>query len=179
MKKMMKKLVCAAMLSTFLMVGTSYAACPVTWEDLTDGENQSALLPESEFQSKGVTESSAARRGEIFSAGMVEIANMQDGTLFISADTLAHRVVENIYQTIFLDKWDDDKQDWVQIKYWEFERSLEEEENLSSYHIEMIVSGCELNKYYRARGMHLVQIGDTYEGKTTDTNGVLLTNHKY
>lgn len=178
MKKMMKKLMCAAMLSTFLMAGTSYAACPVSWDSLVEGESQSVLLPTSELQSKGMTQQSAARRGEIFSAGIVEISNQQDGTLYITADTLAHRTVEKIYQTVFLDKWDDEAKDWVQIKYWEFERGIEEEPNLSSYHIGMIVSGCELNKYYRVRGMHLVQVGDTYEGKTTETHGVLLTDHE-
>ena len=47
-----------------------------------------------------------------------------------------------------------------------------------SYHVGFIVSGCELNRYYRARAMHLVQIGDDMEGKATETNGVLLTDHE-
>ena len=87
---------------------------------------------------------------------------------------------DKIYETVFLDVWDDSKEDWVQIGKWDFERSKEEVENeeLSTFYVGFTVSGCELNRYYRARAMHLVQWGDDMEGKATETNGVLLTDHE-
>ena len=59
---------------------------------------------------------------------------MQDGTLHISVDTYAHVVVDKIYQTVFLDVWDEDKKDWVKVNHWDFVKSIEEEPRLSSSH---------------------------------------------
>ena len=66
-----------------------------------------------------------------------------------------------------------------QINHWDFEKSIDEDPELSSYHVGFTVIGCELNRYYRARAMHLVEWdGDRMEGKATQTNGVLLTDHE-
>jgi len=109
---------------------------------------------------------------------MLELVNKQDGTLHISVDTFAHSVVDEIYQSVFLDMWDESKEKWVQVGHWEFEKNIKEDENLTSYHVGFTVSGCEVNRYYRARAIHLVQWGDDAEGKSTQTNGVLLTDHE-
>ena len=121
---------------------------------------------------------SSIMRGKILSSGIIEISNQQDGTLHIAVDTYAHTVVDKIYQTVFLDVWDEEKENWVKVNHWDFERSIDEEADLSSYHVGFTVTGCEVNRYYRARAMHLVQIGDDMEGKATETNGVLLTDHE-
>ena len=66
------------------------------------------------------------------------------------------------------------------MRFFPVVRSKEEESDgqLSSYPLELTVQNCELNKYYRARAMHLVEIGDNMEGKATQTDGVLLTDHE-
>ena len=116
-------------------------------------------------------------RGTILSAGILRITNEKDGTLHISVDTAAHKQVDKIYQTVFLEMWDEANEDWVQVGSWDFERSKEEvDNNLTSYHVGFTVSGCEVNRYYRAQAIHLVELGDDLEGKSTKTNGVLLTN---
>ncbi len=72
------------------------------------------------------------------------------------------------------------RRDWVQIEDWSFEKSKEETDDgkLSSYRVSFLVTGCELNHYYRARATHLVEWdGDQMEGKATETDGVLLTDH--
>lgn len=47
---------------------------------------------------------------------------------------------------------------------------------MNSYHVGFIVDNCVVNRYYRARAMHLVEWdGDQMEGKATETDGVLLT----
>ena len=74
--------------------------------------------------------------------------------------------------------WDEKEEDWVNVEHWDFVKSIEEEPNLSSYHVGFTVSGCEVNRYYRARAMHLVEWGDNMEGKATQTNGILLTDHE-
>ena len=49
---------------------------------------------------------------------------------------------------------------------------------MSSYYVGFTVTDCPINRYYRARAMHLVEVGDLMEGKATETNGVLLTDHE-
>ncbi len=116
-------------------------------------------------------------RGIRLATCILRIYNGEDGTIKISVDTAAHKNIDVIYQTVFLDEWDDEREDWVQVGYWEFEKHKEEENGeLSSYHVDLTVSGCQVNHYYRARAMHLVQWGDDMEGKATETDGVLLTN---
>ena len=173
--KNVKKILVATFLFIMLMAECAYAYTP-KWEELPGNYAPSVLSQETESENA----INVIARGKYFSTGILRITNEQDGTLYISADTSAHINVDKIYQTIFLDKWDDDREDWVQIGYWEFERAKEEEDDgtLSAYHIGFTVTGCELNHYYRARAMHLVQWGDHYEGKATETNGVLLTDHE-
>lgn len=174
MKKVKKILGCSLammVLSTTLV----YAQIP-EWSTLSGNYGESVLLTE-ETQSEDTI--SETRRGIILSTGMLEISNNADGTLHINCDTSAHKKVDKIYQTVFLDEWNEEDEDWVQVGYWEFVRSKEEEEDedLSFYHVGFTVTGCQVGRYYRARAMHLVELGDRMEGKATQTNGVLLTNN--
>ena len=174
--KSLKRCISVLMVMIFLMIGTAYAATDVSWEDFWDGRRESTLLQNGETESED--ESNKYSRGVIFSAGILKITNNQDGTLHISVETYAHEVVDKIYQTVFLDVWDEEKEDWVKVDKWDFQRTKEEEADLSAYHVGFTVTGCELNRYYRARAMHLVQLGNDYEGKSTETDGVLLTDHE-
>ena len=174
--KKIKKILGVAVLLMLLMSKAVYAST-FRWEELTGHHNNSILLKNGQTVSEDIVNDSA--RGRIMSTATLSITNEEDGTLYIVANIFVHKNIDKAYQTIFLDKWDDTREDWVQIGSWDFERTKEEEENgvLSSYHVGMTVSGCELNCYYRARAMHLVQIGDDMEGKATETNGILLTDH--
>lgn len=173
--KKLRSILSTVVLLAILMTGTAYAQRP-TIDSLPGHYNQSILLKNGETTSQDKIE--AYERGTIFSAGIIQITNEQNGDLYISVDTAAHVKVDSIYQAVFLEQWDDESEDWVQIGHWEFERTKEEEDNnLTSYHVGFTVSGCELNRYYRASAMHLVQLGDDIEGKSTSTNGVLLTDH--
>jgi len=117
-------------------------------------------------------------RGDYLAEGSVRIANLQNGSLEIQAMTLAHVYVDRIIQTVFLDVWDEDENDWVCLNYWDFEMVKEEVENEQ---LHMLVStltlpGYEVGRYYRARGLHGVEIYDELEACATETNGVKLTD---
>lgn len=174
--KVVKRTICSTLICMLLMVNLAYAMPNVTWESLSGSGKPSILLTDGQKTSMDST--NGVTRGIVLSAGLIEITNQQDGTLHIAVDTYAHKVVDKIYQTVFLEVWDDQKEDWVQINHWDFEKSIDEDPKLSSYHVGFTVTGCELNRYYRARAMHLVQWGDDMEGKATSTNGVLLTDHE-
>ena len=65
------------------------------------------------------------------------------------------------------------------INGFSFNKEETDDGKLSSYRVSFLVTGCELNHYYRARAMHLVEWdGDQMEGKATETDGVLLTDHE-
>lgn len=173
--KLVRRLWCSTFLLVLIMVKMVYANEP-TWSELPGHHNQSVLLPKTVVESEDNTEEIA--RGIRLSAGVLRIVNGEDGTLHITVETFAHKEVDKIYQTVFLDEWDEDREDWMQIGKWDFEMSKEEseEEVFAEYHVGFTVTGCQPNRYYRARAMHLVQWGDDMEGKATETNGVLLTN---
>ena len=146
-----------ALIFTLMTCGTAFAGLKDVRNSLLNTYTQGRLLADTCVSDGDITPNSA--RGIVFSAGMLELVNKQDGTLHISVDTFAHSVVDDIYQSVFLDMWDESKEKWVQVGHWEFEKTI------------------EVNRYYRARAIHLVQWGDDAEGKSTQTDGVLLTDH--
>ena len=174
--KALKRTLCSILICMLMMTNMAYAMPAISENSVDDDLRESVLLTDNEKTSSDSTKYSM--RGIMLSAGLIEITNQEDGTLHISVDTYAHKVVDTIFQTVFLEVWDEKNEDWVQINHWDFEKTRDEDPELSSYHVGFTVTGCELNRYYRARAMHLVEWGDEAEGKVTQTNGVLLTDHE-
>ena len=175
----LKKILTMVLLMSSVMSHVAYAN-EKTWEQLPGHHNQSILLPVDEINAEDVLDANNSARGIRLSTAVLNISNEENGSLHVSVNTLVHQSVDRIYQVVFLDEWDESKEDWVQIGSWNFERTKEEEEDgeLTSYHVGFFVDNCVLNHYYRARAMHLVEWGDLMEGKATETNGVLLTDHE-
>lgn len=173
----LKKVLISAMFLAMTVPNMVYADVP-TWKEVALESNKSMLLDEGEITSDDILRNDA--RGIRLSTALLSITNEQDGTLHIVVDTFTHKDVDRIYEAVFLDMWDEKMEDWRQIEDWTFEKTKEETEDgkLSSHRVSFLVNGCELNRYYRARAMHLVQWGDDMEGKATETNGVLLTDHE-
>lgn len=126
--------------------------------------------------SKGVYRNNA--RGEFLAEGMVEISNRQDGNIYVNIYTMAYRNVDRIFHTVTLDQLNERTGDWVQIDSWDFERTKEEEPSgLSMFSTSFTLTGYEVNKTYRLRGLHGVEYNDEIEGCATETQGVLITNN--
>lgn len=146
------------------------------WSKERVSSKRSILLDEKETVASDLFKSQA--RGEFFSEGYVEIGNLQNGKLYIMIRTLAHRDVDRIYHVLLLERWSDDREDWIQAGYWEFEKTTDKNDgNMFMMTQELIVSDQPLNNHYRARGLHLVELNGASEGCTTATNGVKLTDH--
>ena len=102
---------------------------------------------------------------------------MEDGTLKVEVMTLAHMNVDRILHSFFVDVWDEEENDWIQVGYWHVEKSKEEENGeLFMLFSTLILDDCEVGRYYRARGLHGVELYDELEACATETHGVLLTN---
>ena len=144
------------------------------WKILPGNYKESALLPVESIRAEDRIHSQI--RGEYISTGILEIKNQKNGTIYISVDTLAHLDVDRIRHTVFLDRWNERTEAWDQIDSWTFEKTKEEEGGkLSMMTDSFTLTGLPTNHYYRARGLHMVEIGDEIEGCATETDGVLIT----
>ena len=168
----MKKII-ALLCMLFVMANTVYAS-EFTWETAPGHHGQSVLLEAEVQYSEDIVHRYG--KGEYLSTGRIEIVNQRNGSIYICVDTFAHVNVDRIRHTVFLDQWDERKQDWVQVDSWEFERTKEEVGGeLPSMTDTITIKNVAINRYYRARGLHMVEIGDEIEGCATETDGVLIT----
>ena len=169
----MKKRLLLIITMFLLLTNTAYAS-EMKWELVQGHHNRGLLLEPGVNSSKDTIQNFP--RGEYISNGMLEIVNQRNGSIYICVDTLAHTNVDRIKHTVFLDRWDDRKEVWVQVDAWDFERTKEEEGGeLSMLTNTLTITGLPVNCYYRARGLHMVEIGDEIEGCATETHGVLIT----
>lgn len=170
--KKLKQLFCFTTIFAMLFSFSSLAApvdSTVTSERMGNVPSKSAKRIEDKTRS--------ILRGNIISTGIVEIHDNEDGTLYLCIETYAHKNVDRIAQNLYLEQWDDNQNDWVQIEDWEFETTKSENGGeLYSYTVELEVDGCTVNREYRARGLHLVRLGSQTETLSTWTDGVRLTN---
>ena len=174
MKKLIKILIATMLLSIVVTIPTF--AMEWSWESVPGHHNQSILLEESIT----TAEDSIHRygRGDYLADAFIEIANMQDGTLQVEAETYAHMNVDRILHSFFVDVWDEDENDWIQVASWHIEKTKEEVENEELFMLSttVILEDCEVGRYYRARGLHGVELYDELEACATETNGVQLTD---
>lgn len=116
-------------------------------------------------------------RGEILSTGIVAISDNGDGTFYVSIETYAHENADRIKQTLYLEIWDEGRDDWVYVDDWEFATTKEENGGeLYEYVVEMNIDGCEVGESYRVRGSHMVRVGTKTESFSSMTDGVTLTD---
>ena len=119
---MKRKLMILVMVISFLMTMPAFAA-EITWENVQGHHNQIQLLAE---EVTTATDSMYGyARGDILSTSTTEITNEQDGTLFVRITTYAHTYVDRIHHAMYLDQWDAGNNQWVQIYYWDFEKTKE------------------------------------------------------
>ena len=160
-----------------MFVNTSFSVEDINWialEAKMFANKISTLLPEGVKRSKAF---SSLQRGEYIGSSCVEISNEGYGTIGIYADTLAHVAVKKIQMKIFLDRWDEGRKDWINVKEFKFTYEAGSGEILNSASESFTVDDQPAGYRYRVRGLHGVW---TYDGKTethgTMTNGVLITN---
>ena len=119
--KALKRTLCSILICMLMMTNMAYAMPAISENSVDDDLRESVLLTDNEKTSSDSTNNSM--RGIMLSAGLIEITNQEDGTLHISVDTYAHKIVDSIYQTVFLEVWDEKKENWVQVDHWDFEKS--------------------------------------------------------
>ena len=120
-------------------------------------------------------------RSRYLAGGISEITNEGEGVLSIYADFTSYDAVKWGSLTITLQKRKSaNSGDWSTVKTYTYEFDADDEPNgdLTYGAVEFEVRGMETNCYYRVKCVHKVKTpNDTYESKTSQTDGVLLTSY--
>ena len=170
-----KKITIVAMLFCLLMTCTAWANVP-SWESVPGHHGTSVLLDEDTTSSRDSYQQYG--RGEFLSTGSVEIVNRGNGEIYICVDTFAYRTVDRILHQVFLEYWDEDFEDWVQVGNWFFQQTKEEtpDGELGYLTTTLTLTGYPTGLYYRVRGLHGVEFNGEVEACSTRTDGVLITD---
>ncbi|MSA00015.1 hypothetical protein GKG47_00185 [Lactonifactor sp. BIOML-A3] len=107
-------------------------------------------------------------RGNILNKGTAKCTNAGDGKVTATGLTIAHVICDNLYLSLSLDKYNPEDQTWSSFKTW----SVSEQETsslLKSYTIDV-----DRGYFYRVRGNHAAEDGETYESVETCTDGILI-----
>lgn len=171
----LRKIGFVSIILCFLLVTTVWAS-ELTWENIPGNHEQSILLDEDVTSSRDSVHRYG--RGEYLAEGSVEIVNRGNGEIYINAYTYAYVYVDRILHQIFLEYWDEDIEDWVQIENWMFEQTSEEvNHQLCQLSTSLTLTGYETGLYYRVRGLHGVEYNGELEACATRTHGVLITDN--
>ncbi len=173
--KYIKKVWLISIMLCLLMTNVAWAN-DLNWENTPGHHGQSVLLTNGELSSSDSVHQYG--RGEYLAEGEVEIINLENGNIYVSIETYAYLNVDKIFHSAFVDYWSDERNDWVQVGCWDFEITKEENGgSLSRLISEFTLTGYETGLYYRARGLHGVEVYDEIEACATETAGILITDN--
>ena len=119
-------------------------------------------------------------RGSIISTGTLRISNEQDGAIGVFMQTLAHVDVDETVFGLYLDRWIESEQRWMNVDKFTFSFTKEEypDEDFEMKSLSFKITGQPVGFYYRLRGLHSVVLNGMREMLSTETQGVLLTNEQ-
>lgn len=174
MKNRWKKIFICSIMISIISVIPAYAADTFYWNgiEIQEQNDNTVILSQDTMQSRGQA------RGNVISTGIVSITNKGERKATLTIQTLAHVRCDRICNSLALQKWNESKEDWEQILIYEFEAKQEDmpDEDLTSLINGIDVENLEVGTY-RARGLHAVYLGDVYEGYSSRTQGVQITQY--
>ncbi|MGN0373552.1 MAG: hypothetical protein ACI4F3_12120 [Enterocloster sp.] len=172
---MNKKNKCIVPLIIFLIIIISIpvSAMPYCPGSETSVNEYSELLSSGVKQSEG-SESSVAR-GDMFSSADIIITDEGNGNIGALAVAYTREPVDEAYITVFLDRWNEEEERWINIQSYEAEFYAEDyPDGLTTPTVDITFLNQERGYYYRLRGSFSVVKGDIYEGFSPKTNGILI-----
>lgn len=147
-----------------------------------NGLKTAGNVPDSSFSSPSQRHARAVKnstvRGSLISTALLDITNAGGGNIDILIETLAHRQCDDIYHTAYLERWDEEHQDWGFIDSFDFvaHQSDNPDEILTALTSVVTVKNQPTGYYYRLQGYHMVSKGKVQQSFSTHTNGVLITS---
>ena len=169
-KRGISKVISLVLILTCLFCSTAYA------------EEESTLLPDGQTVSLSID--AVEPRGFLIASRIVGITNNEDGTLRAYGHLVAHTTLDYALIAMYLDRYNPDIDDWVNLSYKTVEFNLGEgdcdEVFMSSPSVSYTLSGegIEPGYYYRVRGTFVAKKEGRRESGGAETDGVLLTDIK-
>ena len=173
MKKFLKSIVCTIVATLF--IGSVAFAASFNPSDFTSIEVESNILPEEVKESVDYVR--IPRRGVFFAAADLKIANY-DGDINVSGHVYMLEPVDEIYMTIYLDRYvidEDGTERWEYVDMFEFEFYAEDyPEGLLEESVGFTLTGYPTGEYYRLRGSYAAVKDGLLEGFGPVTDGILI-----
>ena len=169
MKKIKESMLLVVM-SSLLCVSNAYAI-PLEHGSNTSVEEVSELLPKG-VQSDIASETSK-RRGEFFARADLVITDQGNGNIGAMAKAYMDHGVDEVYISIYLDQWDEEKETWEQVAYYDAEFYAEDyPEGLTDPTVDITFLDQERDHYYRLRRSFSAVYEYEYEGFSPTTSGI-------
>lgn len=171
MKRILKIMTCVMLINIILCMN-SFAA-PYNPSNYTSVDEPSELLPPG-IKSSKVTEY-AKRRGDFFSAADLVISDEGNGDVGAFAKAYMNYDVQAVYITIYLDRLDKETNRWQQVDYYDADfYAADYPDGLSDPTVNHIFENQKKGNYYRLRATFSAYDGQTFEGFTPTTDGILI-----
>lgn len=174
MTRFLEKVVC--ILIVVLSINSVAFAANYEPSDFTSITEKSDILPEEVQESIDYVK--IPRRGVFFAAADLKISN-NDGDIDVAGHVYMLEPVDEIYMTIYLDKYvvdEDGEGRWVYVDMFEFEFYAEDypDGELTSESVEFTLTGYPTGEYYRLRGSYAAVKDGLLEGFGPVTDGILI-----
>ena len=171
----MKKMLCSLMtviITVSLMANNVYAMSHNP-DDYTSVEMYSELLPPSAHVS--TAHESAQLRGDFFLNADLIIIDNSNGDIGAFAKAYMSIPVDEIYITLYLDRWEADADRWRQVAYYDAEFYAKDyPDGLTDPTLNITFKNQQKGYYYRLRGVFGAIHDGKFEGFSPVTDGILI-----
>lgn len=169
MKKIWKSIF-SLLIASLLFISNVYAFSYHSDAE-TSVDEPSELLPKN-IKSDKATEK-AIRRGNFFAQADLIISDQGNGNIGALAKAYMDHGVDEVYISIYLDQWDEEKETWEQVAYYDAEFYAEDyPEGLTDPTVDITFLDQERDHYYRLRSSFSAVYEYEYEGFSPTTSGI-------
>lgn len=170
MKKVSRLILCF-LATVNVFATTAFAAVPSP--SVYTSVNENSILCEQNVKYDTETVYSVARRGTFFDSASVTIRDEGNGNIGASAHANLNKPVTELYVSLYLDRYNKEKDVWQQVDYVDFEYTLAEyPDGIDDPSINVTFTNQKRGYYYRIRGAFSAGDDDWYEGFGPTTDGI-------
>ena len=141
--------------------------------EYTSVDLESRLLAPTVKQS--MVSETAKLRGDFFMKADLIIKDNGNGDIGAFAKAFMAVPVDEVYITVYLDRWDADTERWRQVTFYDAEfYASDYPDGLSDPSIDVTFKNQDKGYYYRIRGVLAAVLGGKFEGFSPVTAGILI-----